>query len=105
MKLRNANGGFISPASRRRRGPGHCIRAAKGETVGVPRVKELQQRARKVNSKTRGFSSRAASSSASRELLHIAWQNCRAERDLIHGAIMGGLLCGGSEIFIKQQPG
>lgn len=66
MKLRNANGGFISPASQRRRGPGHCIRAAKGETVGVPRVKELQQRARKVNSKTRGFSSRAASSSASR---------------------------------------
>lgn len=31
----------------------HCIRTAKGETVGVPRVKELQQRAKRSMIKPR----------------------------------------------------
>lgn len=55
MKLRNANGGFISPASWRRQDPGHCIRAAKEKQWGVPRVKELQQRAKRSTVKPEAF--------------------------------------------------
>lgn len=34
-----------------------------------------------------------------------AAEQSRAEQDAIRTAIMGGLLCGGSEIFIKQRAG
>lgn len=46
MKLRNANGGFISPASSQTTGS-RCMRTAEQKTAGVPRVKELQQRAKR----------------------------------------------------------
>lgn len=86
-------------------GAGATVLEQQSRNSGSPQSKGTTAESEKVNDKTRGFSSHAALSSMSWELLHAARQNCRAERDVIHRAIMGGLLCGGSEIFIKQQPG
>lgn len=102
MKLRNANGDFISPASSRRQGLGRCFRTARQEQRS-PQSKGTTAQSKKVTDKTRGFSPHAALSS-------MSWSYCTpygrlAERDIIHRTIKGGLLFGGSEIFIKQQPG
>lgn len=53
---------------------------------GSPQSKGTTAGSEKVNDKTRGFSTHAALSS-------MSWSYCRAERDVIHRAIMGGLLC------------
>lgn len=84
-------------------GAGAAVLEQQSRNSGSPQSKGTTAESEKVNDKTRGFSSHAALSS-------MSWSYCTlhgriAERDVIHRAIMGGLLCGGGEIFIKQQPG
>lgn len=84
-------------------GAGATVLEQQRRNSGSPQSKGTTAQSEKVNDKTQRVSSHAALSSAS-------WRYCTlhgriAEGAVIHKATMGLLLCGGSEIFIEQQPG
>lgn len=81
-----------------------AVLGRRGRNGGSPQSKGTTAESKKVTDETRGFSPHAPLSST-------RWSYCtprgrgRAEQDAIRTAIMGGFLCGGSEIFIKQRAG